>query len=154
MTKIKETLTATALSLALIASAGAAAADRISLLLGSRHIGAPGMFKESNPGLFYTWEQPRVNWSIGAFRNSYGRASVAALAAVPLARWDNGELSAFAGIAHYPGDGRRQPLHLGDVIPIGGLQLRQGNVFLQVTPMDGNPVKALVAVGLTFEVGK
>lgn len=136
-----------------LVAADQGAADRISLLLGSQHIGASGQFEEFNPGIFYTWDKPAVDISLGAYRNSYGRTSLAAVGSIPLASWRDGELAAFAGVAHYPQDGRNQVTHLGaDLVPVAGLQVRQGPVFVQFTPMDGKPVDALVAFGVTFEM--
>ena len=121
--------------------------DRVSVLIGSRHIGASG-FTEQNPGLFLTWERS-LHWSVGVYRNSYDRRSVAVFAARPVAAWRGGELSLFAGLAHYPQDGRRSRVALGDTLPMAGVQIRQGLVYAQIIPMDGKPVDALVSFGLT-----
>lgn len=126
--------------------------DRASVLLGSRHIGATG-YEEFNPGVFLTWEWDRVQWNVGVYQNSYGKPSAAATVALPIIRWDDGELSAFLGGAYYPEDGRHQAIHLGDFIPMGGVQLRHRSLFMQVFPMDGKPVDAIISFGLTFELG-
>lgn len=124
--------------------------DRVSVLLGSAHVGATG-FDGRNPGVFLTWEdRGPFDLSGGLYRNSYGKVSVAGTLALPVARWAAGDLSVFAGLAHYPGDGRRFAVHWGDIVPIGGLQLRQGNIFLHVIPGDGEAVDAVIAAGLTF----
>lgn len=124
--------------------------DRISMLIGTRHVGASG-FNESNLGLFLTWERSRVDWSVGAYENSYGRTSVAVTAFKPLLRWHGGEAGVFAGAAHYPKDGRNMRLHVGDVVPLFGAQLRHKNTFFQVMPMDGKPVDGVVSFGVTVE---
>lgn len=131
----------------LIASSPAVSApDRISILLGSNHVGAADRFDEINPGVFLTWD-----WlTVGAYHNSYGKTSVAITGALPLIKWETGELSAFAGMALYPGNGRRFAIHAGDVVPVGGLQLRQGNMFVQVIPSDGKSVDAVVSFGVSF----
>lgn len=141
----------TLIAAALIALATTANADRISVLIGSRHIGATG-FEGTNPGLFYTFERDRLGLSLGAFRNSYGKASVAAFASWDLLAWDGGVLAVFGGVAHYPGDGRTMRIHARDVVPLAGMQLRQGHFFAQVIPMDGAPVDALISFGLTFDL--
>ena len=82
--------------------------DRLSVLLGSRHFGAaPGAANGANPGLFLTWERDRVDLSAGVYRNSYNKTSVAVFAGYPLIRWDNGAVSAVAGLATYPGDAHK-----------------------------------------------
>tara|TARA_R110002094_G_scaffold160396_2_gene145780 strand:- start:46 stop:486 length:441 start_codon:yes stop_codon:yes gene_type:complete len=124
--------------------------DRVSILLGSRHYGADG-FQEVNPGLFLTWERD-MDISIGVFRNSYNKAAIAATVAVPVVEWDQGNISLFAGAAYYPEDGRLQKIHLGDVIPIGGIQARHKDIFFQLTPLDGDPVKGLLAFGVTWAI--
>lgn len=128
--------------------------DRISVLIGSRHFGGAG-FDDRTPGLFLTWEsRGGLDLSLGAYRNSYGRASIAATAGLPLARWDHGQISAFIGAAHYPGHGRNFRAHLGDVVPIGGLQLRHRNWFAQIMPSDGRPVRAVLSFGYSYSLGR
>ncbi|MCF3594449.1 hypothetical protein LZG00_10600 [Rhodobacteraceae bacterium LMO-12] len=142
---------------AVCATLGAAPAtagpDRFSVLLGSKHIGASG-FNELNPGLFASWEKGRIGYSLGAYMNSYERASVAATAHLGLFEWQNGALSAFGGLAWYPKDGHRFQTHLGsDIVGIGGLELRYGHVFLQFLPTDAGGASGLVTFGLTWAVG-
>lgn len=123
--------------------------DRASVLIGSRHLGASG-FQEKNTGLFLSWEREHFDISAGAYRNSYDKMSIAVTLSKPIATWERGELSVFAGAAHYPHDGRHFAVSVGDVVPIAGLQLRQGHAFAQIIPMDGKPVKAVVSFGITF----
>ena len=141
--------------LALILCAGPAFADpdRVSILLGSQHLGGDG-FNEINPGAFLTWEDRALglDYSVGAYLNSYDRISVAATVDLALAEWDRGRLSVFAGVAHYPRNGRNFKVHAGDFVPIGGVQVRQGNVFMQILPSDGLSVDATVAFGVTFSI--
>ncbi len=128
----------------------AASPDRISILLGSNHIGAKMQFEQVNPGVFLTWEGNHIDWTAGAYRNSFGKLSASVTVGLPLARWQNGELSAFAGVALYPGDGSTFAVHAGDLVPIGGLQLRQGHAFVQILPSDGRTARAIVTFGATF----
>jgi len=153
-----QTLVALALTL-LVAGTVAAGPERISVLIGSRHVGATG-FEEINPGLFATWDnafeafgQP-IGLNLGVFRNSYGRPGMAATASLPILRRGSFDLDLFAGTALYPVDGRRFAVHVGDFVPIAGLQARWGNGFVQVIPSDGKPVKAIVSFGLTFKLDK
>ena len=132
---------------------GMAGPDRVSILLGSEHVGATANFKEVNPGVFLTWEG-RFDWTVGVFRNSYGRGALAGTVAMPLYEEGRFSLDAFLGAAYYPEDGRNFKVHVGDVIPIGGLQARYGNVFMQVLPMDGSVADAVVSFGLTFGLGE
>lgn len=136
----------------LLAAPAFADPDRLSILLGSAHIGGAG-FDGRNPGLALTWEDvDGLDLSVAAYRNSFGRGSIAATAALPVITWAEGEAAVFAGLALYPGDGRRFRVHAGDVVPIGGLQLRHRNLFLQLMPSDGRVVDAVVSMGLTFDL--
>lgn len=132
----------------------AADPDRVSILLGSHHVGADFDFNEVNPGVFLTWEGENVDWSFGAYENSYSHTSVAATAYLPLIEWDGGEAGPFAGLALYPETGRYQQAHIGDVIPIGGLQVRHGNAFVQVIPAFGNGADVIVGLGVTFDLDR
>lgn len=135
-----------------LATSAQASPDRVSILLGSNHIAAKMDFEEVNPGVFLTWEGDRVDWSVGVYHNSFGKSSVAATVSLPVLRWRDGEAAVFAGAALYPGDGRTFAVHVGDVVPLVGVQLRQGNVFTQIIPSDGHTVAAIVSVGLTFDL--
>ncbi|MFN3971237.1 MAG: hypothetical protein ACK4L4_07685 [Gemmobacter sp.] len=151
-------MTRLAVLLALMASlacpARAEGPDRASILLGSHHAAARAAFEGVNPGLFLTWEnRAGLDWSVGAYRNSYGRASVAVTVARPLIRWRGGEAGVFAGLAHYPGNGRRFRVSAGDVVPLAGVQARHGNLFAQVIPLGGRAARAVATVGVTFDLG-
>ena len=134
----------------LFACPAQAGPDRLSVLIGSKHINASYDFEEANPGLFVTWENQRLDWTLGAYRNSYGRMSVSAIVGLPVVRWRDGDVSLFIGVALYPKDGRNFAVHAGDLVPIGGVQIRHRNVFIQVVPLDGNLADAVVAFGVTF----
>lgn len=138
------------LTLALAAPAHAGP-DRVSILTGSRHIGTDYPFQEVNPGLFLTWEDRAfgLDYSLGAYRNSFGKLSVAATAALPLIDRDRFQIALFGGLAIYPGDGDKFLISAGDAVPVAGLQARYGNGFVQIMPGDG---MAIVAFGLTFPV--
>lgn len=136
-----------------LAVAAAAGPDRLSVLLGSHHVGGSG-FDGRNPGLFLTWEErgPGFDLTLGAYRNSYGRGSVVATAALPVLRWREGALSLFAGAAWYPGNGRNFRVQVGDLVPIGGVQIRHRNVFVQILPSDGRHTRAVIAGGITYQI--
>lgn len=120
--------------------------DRVSILLGSAHVGSSYDFNERNPGVFLTFD--RI--SVGLYKNSYSRISTAVTYEIPLHESGEFEFSVFGGFAHYPKNGRTFRIHLGDVVPIGGLQARYKNAFLQVMPSDGIFADAVFAAGLTF----
>lgn len=142
---------------ALLAAPAHAGPDRLSILLGSHHMGARTDFDARNPGLFLTWEDRGnrgLDLSLGAYRNSYGRGALAATLALPLARWPGGQAALFLGVALYPKDGRTFRASLGDLVPLGGLQLRHRHWFMQIIPSDGHFAKAIIAVGVTAAWGK
>ena len=134
----------------LFASLAQAGPDWVSVLIGSKHVNANRSFEEVNPGVFATWVNPRLHWTLGAYRNSYGRGSVSATVAAPVLRWDDGEASLFVGAALYPKDGRKFAAHIGDVVAIGGVQLRHKKVFMQALPLGGDWDKPVFSFGLTF----
>lgn len=128
--------------------------DRISVLLGSNHVGATRSFEEVNPGIFLTWTEAlfagRADISVGAFRNSYGGGSVAAVTAFPIIRKKDWGIDLFGGLAWYPGEGQNFSTSAGDIIPLAGIQGRLGPTFVQVIPAGGNAVDATISFGLTF----
>lgn len=133
--------------------------DRVSILTNSDHVGFKYQgFNETNPGVFLTWDNaiaPNVDLSIGGYLNSYAKPSVMVAATwLPL---EVGQCSAgvFAGVVHYPGNGRHEPTHIaGDVIGMGGLQLICGPLFVQAIPASTDFSRAIVAVGITMEIGQ
>lgn len=134
------------------ASSAVAGPDRVSILMGSYHVDAKLDFNQSNPGVFLTWENPKVSYSVGVYDNSFNKTSVAVTAAIPVIRGGDFEASLFAGLALYPEDGRMFAVHVGDLVPIGGVQMRYKNVFMQVIPSDGAMTDAIIAAGVTFAV--
>ncbi len=142
------------LALILAASPVLAGPDRVSILLGSHHT-EEYAWEEANPGMFLTWEDASfgLDYSIGAYRNSFGKGSIAALAGLELVSWDQGAASAFCGAAWYPGNGHHFLIRAGDLVPLCGLQLRQGPVFAQLMPGKIEPPELILAFGLTFAMG-
>jgi hypothetical protein len=139
------------------------APDGASVLLLSHHVAATAEFEEWNPGAFLHWSGPplavggrnvELDWVIGAYRNSYGRTSVALLGEVPLWSWTGGEVSALAGLMRYPEDAELNPVHVGDWLPFGALRVRQGVVSAQIIPGDGASNAAVIALGLTFDIDR
>lgn len=125
--------------------------DNISLLLGSYHVDAKVQFNEVNPGVFLSWDLNYGSVSVGVYENSYYKTSVAATYSLPIFTQDDLSLSVFAGVAYYPEDGSYFLVHIGDVVPIGGLQATYKNLFVQVIPSDGVTTDAIVSFGLTQE---
>lgn len=140
-----------AAALIAIPAAVSASPDRFSVTIGSHHTDRSYDWSEVNPGVFLTWENVGpVDLSGGAFLNSFGGPSVAAVAALPLVEWISGEIAVFGGLAWYPGYGDEFLVHAGDIVPMGGLQIRQGIAFVQIAPGKIEPLEGIFAFGLTF----
>lgn len=134
-------------------AAGSASAgpDRVAVHLGSHHAGASQTFEEVNPGVFLSWDRPGgITLSVGAFRNSYGRGSVAATIAKTVFSRREASAAVFAGLAHYPGNGDDIRHAIGDVVPLAGVQLRHRGLFMNVMPGDGDTVDAIFSFGVTI----
>jgi hypothetical protein len=138
------------ITLALIATPIHAGPDRVSITLGSQHVGSTYEFDNRNLGLFLSWGST----SVGVYHNSFSKTSVAVTQALPLIRKDDAEVNLFVGLSLYPGDGDKFVAHVGNVVLIGGVQARYKNAFIQVMPGDGVNLDAVVTAGLTFELGK
>lgn len=140
------------LILALVLPAGIAAAagpDRWSLHLGSYHVDAARDFEEFNPGVFVTWDEG-LALSVGAYRNSYGELSVAGTVAYPVAERRDTRLSLLAGAAWYRNAEERFGTRFGNFVPLLGLRVEQGPVFVQAIAGDGGEATAILSFGLTF----
>lgn len=125
-----------------MAAAAFAGPDRVSILIGSRHYPS-GNYEELNPGVFVGWYDNRGNdWTVGAYRNSYGDPSVALTRGWAI----NPSWSIVAGVAHYPDADRHFKYHAGNLIPVVGVRYQKGNVFVQAIP-------GVFAFGLTFRIG-
>ena len=145
------TVFASMAALAALAAPAAADPDRLSFLIASKHVDARTAFNETNPGVILTWEG-RPGLSLRSYYNSYGRLSFAAAVTWVVVERGDFQLDLFAGGAFYPRDGRRFLVSLGDVVPIGGVQARWKNAFVQVIPSDGVETDAIIGLGLTFEL--
>jgi len=132
-----------------IGAAAAADPDRLSVLLGAHHVGASG-FEEFTPGLFLSWEGA-AETSIGIFSNSYGDLSPAATLAWSFATWEGGTAQVFGGAAWYENAEEASDIRLGNIVPLAGVQVRQGPLFTQFILMDGTPVDAIFTFGVTTE---
>lgn len=139
-----------ALILAALAGPAAADPDRATLLLGSHHVAAAVPFEAVNPGVILTWDRDPLDWSIGAWRNSYGRLSAAVLAELPLVEGDL-SVGLVGGLALYPQDGRHFAAHLGDVVPLAGLHIQADALSILIMPSDGKATDGVIAVGITFD---
>lgn len=145
---------ATVAALTITAGAARSGPDRVSILLGSEHLGATRAFEEVNPGLVLTWSNvlldDRIDIGLGAFRNSYGDGSAVVTSALPLWRRETWSVDLFGALAWYPGNGDRFTHAMGDVVLIGGAQARYRNLFVQAIPAGGSGADAVVSFGLTF----
>lgn len=132
--------------------------DRLSFLIGSHHFSPGQDFEEFNPGVFLTWDNILLDGqgdlNVGAFRNSYGRTATAVTAAFPFYEKGAFEAGFFAGAAYYPEDGRRFRVHVGDVVPLGGVQASYGPLFVQLIPGDGREADAVLSFGVTWDLGR
>ena len=127
----------------------AAGPDKVSIMLGSAHINSTVDYNEFNPGVFVTWDRGR-RYTIGAFKNSYSKTSVAAMVAWPLTGTSKWTLDATAGIAFYHDDAVKFPTHWGSFVPIAGLQFRTEHYFIQMFPGDGDVTDMIFSFGLSF----
>ena len=133
--------------------------DRVSILTNSDHIGFRYQgFNEQNPGVFLTWDDaiaPNVDLSIGGYLNSFAKPSVMVAATWLPIEVGQCEAGIFGGLVHYPGNGRYEPTRIvGDVIGMGGVQVICGPVFVQAIPASTDFSRAIVAVGITMEIGQ
>lgn len=144
-----------AVLLALAASpAFAEGPNRMSILTGSNHIGATQDFEEVNPGVFADWvRDDGVTWTFGAYRNSYGRVSVAAMAGWEVYARGPARIDLFAGVANYPRDGRKTRFATGDVLPLVGVRMAWRNLFMLAIPGDGEATDAILGFGFSYGVG-
>ncbi len=140
----------------LVALPAQAGPDRLAFLIGSHHVGATRDFEEINPGVFAIWEQAMLKNSldigVGAYRNSYGGASVTVTTALPIVRNDDWGFDLFGAMALYPGDGDEFSHSMGDVVPLIGAQARYKNLFMQAIPASGSGTDAVLSFGLTFRL--
>lgn len=134
-------------------SAQSAELERVSISFASQHIGAPDRFNETNPGLFFTFGEGGNPFevTVGMYDNSYENTSVLLTTSYDVVEWEEGALSLFAGTAYYHSQGEKKFPCCEGFVPIGGLQVRQGNLFAQIIPNNTN-VHAVMTFGLTFEL--
>jgi hypothetical protein len=129
--------------------------DRISLLLGSHHAATDVHFEEFNPGIFATWEDRgpgQLDYSIGAYRNSFGNLSKMYVVAKSFDIGRDAQIGVFAGVASYPQWSDHFIISFGEYVPVGGVQGRYKNAFMQVMPSDGKVVGSIISFGLTFDL--
>ena len=140
-----------ALAFALGAAAPVAAQpDRLTIPLLSLHHEGDSDHNWATPGVFATWDRPRISYSAGVYLNSHRRLSVAFAAAVPIWRPGDWTISAFGGIALYPGEGRRFDLSFGDWVPGIGAEIRRGRFVAQVFPSSDRIEDVVVTLGITL----
>lgn len=128
--------------------------DKIYVLLGSNHLNMqPGYqpFIETNPGLLALYEQDSFDLVLGAYQNSFGKISASVAAQKTLIKGKYTQLSAFAGVAIYPGNGENFAIHAGDLVPMIGLTVEVGPAFATILPGDGTSHAAVIAYGFKVD---
>ncbi len=139
--------------------------DRVYIPLATHHVNLDPAdygrtsWNEFNPGLVLTWENRlgSLDYSLGAFKNSYNRVSAIATVAK---MWEVGEhaaLGGFVGFADYGSDARYFDVTVGDsdVVVIPGFQMNYRNLFGQVivSPQPGG-AGAIFSMGATFPLSR
>lgn len=150
-------------SVALVQAEGARyAPDRAYLPLTSAHPGISSAgfgitdWNARNPGLILSWESRALglDYQAGGFVNSFGAFSAHFSVAKSWELREDLSLKAFLSVADYHANSRFFPVKLGgtDYVFIPGLQLNFRRVFVtyQPSPQIGNPLAAVLAVGLHF----
>lgn len=116
----------------------------------------PWVFNEFNPGLFLSWNDaiaPSVDLTLGIYLNSYSRISTSITGHWHPIKGDQWSIGLFAGVAHYPIDGRRMTVHLGgDLLPILGIEIIAGNSFFQLIPQGSGA--SVISAGTTWKISK
>ena len=134
--------------------------DRLHFPLASHHINVTppasvGRWEEFNPGLILTWQDrfASLNYSAGAFRNSYGELS----AMVSVGKfWHSGDFAygTFLTLADYGDNARFLSSEIGDtnIIAIPGVQVNYRNLFVQFMPstQSSSGFGGVVATGLSI----
>lgn len=126
--------------------------DRLTVMAGSHHVAAAEgeKFNPINPGLIARFPGDFIDINVGGYVNSYGRPSATVLASLPIIETDNLDVAVFAGAAYYPEDGRRFAYSMGDIVPVGGIEVRAGHFAIQIMPSDCVYTCAVVSAGLSF----
>lgn len=153
-----------ALTLALVASLPAMAfdlrPDNLRIPLASEHVNSDADLNEFNPGLAATWEGDWFDFSAGFIRNSF--SNTAPFVSISRDIWQNDTCSVagFVGSARYTELMDKTDFHLDGWIPVGGLHMECGPVYLQAMPGRGivgqasgpKAADAILVVGLTFDL--
>ena len=136
--------------------------DRIRMPLATDHVNsAPSSnLNEQNPGIALTWEGNLLDFTAGVVRNSFDND--AAFMTVSRDWWGNDScaVASFLGTAHYPELQKTTSYQYNGWIPIGGMHVECGPVFVQAMPGRGLAgaasgkarADAILVVGLTFDL--
>ena len=155
---------------ALFANAGMANAqdllpDRGYVILASKHVNMviEGVrdgrgYQEFNPGLILTWQDRYLglDYSAGAFYNSYGHVAPLVMAAWTRKYESGVKFGVFVGAADYADDAYRIVKGSKGIVPIGGLHLEYKNLFAQWLPTEdqANGLGMTFVTGLSFALKK
>lgn len=145
----------TRLLLALLCLATPAYPFGLEATIGSHHILATEDFEERNWGLG-VYHDLGDRWTVsgGAYRNSYGDTSVYALAERRMTTvsvlGQPVDVDLFGGVAHYPGAEAKGLPHLGELVPVFGVQAEAGPVVLGFVPAINDVAKGIVTLRVRF----
>lgn len=137
--------------------------DRVRMPMATEHVNsAPASnLNETNPGLALTWEGRGIDFTAGVVKNSFG--NTAPFLTVSRDWWSNDTcaVASFLGTAHYPELQGKTSYQYQGWIPIGGMHVECGSVFLQAMPGRGlvgsasgkSHADAILVFGVTFDLG-
>lgn len=137
--------------------------DHIRIPLATNHVNSAksAELNEINPGLALTWDRPWADVTAGVVRNSFGDAAPFVTLSRDLWRGDTCAAGVFFGTAHYRVLKNTTPYEMNGWIPIGGLHVECGPVFMQAMPGRGlvgsaagkGRADAILVFGVTMHTG-
>ena len=144
------------------ASARDLSPDNLRITLASEHVNSDADLNEVNPGLVATWEGDLFDFSAGFVRNSFGNNAPIVTISRDIWHNDTCSVAGFVGSARYTELMEKTDFHLDGWIPVGGMHVECGRVFLQAMPGRGivgqasgpKAADAILVVGITLELDK
>lgn len=134
--------------------------DNLRITLASEHVNSDADLNEFNPGLVLTWNGDWADISAGFIRNSFDNTAPIVTLSRDIWRNDTCGVGGFVGTARYTELTEKTDFHLDGWIPIGGLNIECGPVFLQAMPGRGiigqasgpKAADAILVFGLTLNL--